>query len=70
MCTPSARVCTYQSAHKMVSKWPSSAETSDSQSHLTTLQVHVNHDRDQGPQEGHAGEPMCDVREKKTQYAL
>lgn len=32
-----ARVRTYQSAHKMVSKWPSSAETSDSQSHLTTL---------------------------------
>lgn len=30
-------LCTYQSAHITTSKWPSSAETSDSQSHLTTL---------------------------------
>lgn len=29
--------CTYQSAHITTSKWPSSAETSASQSHLTTL---------------------------------
>lgn len=33
-------VFTYQSAHRMVSKWPSRAETSDSQSHLTTLRGH------------------------------
>lgn len=42
----SACLCvrTYQSAHKMVLKWPSSAETSDSQSHLTTLQEHIKND--------------------------